>query len=149
MTEVGFYHLTATALDRALPRLLGKAHEAGMRAVVLAASEERVAALDAALWTFDPASFLPHGTARDGNAEAQPIYLTTTEENPNGATLLVLVDGVEPGYLDGFARCLDLFDGNDEAAVQAARARWKRLKDAGHTLTYWQQTPQGGWEKQG
>lgn len=149
MTEVGFYHLTATALDRALPRLLGKAHEAGMRAVVLAASEERIAALDAVLWTFDPASFLPHGTARDGNAEAQPIYLTTTEENPNGATLLVLVDGVEPGYLDGFARCLDLFDGNDEAAVEAARARWKRLKDAGHALTYWQQTPQGGWEKQG
>ena len=149
MTEVGFYHLTATALDRALARLLGKAHEAGMHAVVLAASEERIAALDAALWTFDPASFLPHGTSRDGNAEAQPIYLTTTEENPNGATLLVLVDGVEPGYLDGFDRCLDLFDGNDEAAVEAARARWKRLKDAGHPLTYWQQTPQGGWEKQG
>ena len=54
MTEVGFYHLTATALDRALPRLLGKAHEAGMRAVVLAASEERIAVLDAALWTFGP-----------------------------------------------------------------------------------------------
>ncbi len=149
MTEVGFYHLTATALDRALPRLLGKAHEAGMRAVVLAASEERIAALDAALWTFDPASFLPHGTARDGNAEAQPIYLTTAEENPNGATLLVLVDGVEPGYLDGFVRCLDLFDGNDAEAVQAARERWKRLKDAGHALTYWQQTPPGGGEKQG
>ena len=27
------------------------------------------------------------------------------------------------------------------------RARWRRLKDAGHELTYWQQTPQGGWEK--
>ena len=149
MTEVGFYHLTATALDRALPRLLGKAYEASMRAVVLAASNERIAALDAALWTFDPASFLPHGTARDGNAEAQPIYLTTEEENPNDATLLVLVDGVEPAYIDQFARCLDLFDGNDEAAVEAARERWKRLKDAGHTLTYWQQTPEGGWEKQG
>ncbi len=149
MTEVGFYHLTATALDQALPRLLGKAYEASMRAVVLAASDERVAALDAALWTFDPASFLPHGTARDGNAEAQPIYLTTEEENPNDATLLVLVDGVEPAYLDGFARCLDLFDGNDADAVEAARERWKRLKDAGHALTYWQQTPAGGWEKQG
>ena len=48
-----------------------------------------------------------------------------------------------------YERCAVLFDGNDEAAVQAARARWKRLKDAGHALTYWQQTAQGGWEKQG
>ena len=38
MTEVGFYHLQTTALERVLPRLLAKAYEAGMRAVVLAGS---------------------------------------------------------------------------------------------------------------
>ncbi|MFQ5784371.1 MAG: DNA polymerase III subunit chi [Alphaproteobacteria bacterium] len=149
MTEVGFYHLQTTPLERALPRLLAKAHEAGMRALVLAGSDERIEALDAALWTFDQGSFLPHGSARDGSAEDQPIYLTTAEENPNGATLLVLVDGMEPAFLDGFARCLDLFDGNDAEAVAAARARWTRLKEAGHDLTYWQQTQSGGWERKG
>ena len=41
----------------------------------------------------------------------------------------------------------DLFDGNDEEAVSAARARWKRAKDAGHTLAYWQQSESGGWVK--
>ncbi|MEE8275449.1 MAG: DNA polymerase III subunit chi, partial [Alphaproteobacteria bacterium] len=87
MTEIGFYHLQTTALERALPRLLAKAYEAGMRTVVLAGSEERIEALNAALWTFDPASFLPHGSARDGDVDAQPIYLTTEEENPNAATL--------------------------------------------------------------
>jgi DNA polymerase-3 subunit chi len=39
-----------------------------------------------------------------------------------------------------------MFDGNDEAALAAARARWKAAKEAGHTLTYWQQTEKG-WEK--
>jgi len=62
MAEVGFYHLTRAPLERALPRLLEKAREAGYRALVVAASEERVAALDALLWTYDPASFLAHGT---------------------------------------------------------------------------------------
>ena len=149
MTEVGFYHLQTTALERALPRLLAKAYEAGMRAVVLAGSEERIEALNATLWTFDPASFLPHGSARDGDVDAQPIYLTTEEENPNAAALLVCADGVEPAFLDTFERCLDVFDGNDSEAVAAARARWTRLKEAGHDLTYWQQTAAGGWEKKG
>ncbi len=147
MTDVGFYHLTRMPLEKALPRLLGKALDRGMRALVMAGSEERVDALNAALWTFEQASFLPHGSARDGDAEEQPIYLTTEEENPNGATLVVLTDGVEPAFLDRFERCLDLFDGNDSRAVEAARARWRRLKQAGHATTYWRQTAQGSWER--
>ena len=147
MTDIGFYHLLHTPLEAALPRLLGKALERGMRAVVMAGSAERVKALDGVLWTFDQGSFLPHGTAREGRPEAQPVYLTAAEENPNGASLLVLTDGVEPGFIGDFERCLDLFDGRDEQAVAGARARWKRFKDAGHELTYWQQTDAGGWQK--
>ncbi len=152
MSRVGFYHLLHTPLEAALPRLLSKALKQGMRALVMAGTPERVKTLDGVLWTFDQGSFLPHGTAREGRAEAQPVYLTDTEENPNGAGLLVLTDGVEPaepGFIDGFERCLDLFDGNDAQAVEAARARWKKLKDAGHDLTYWQQTDRGGWEEKG
>ncbi len=151
MTDVRFYHLTATPLERALPRLLAKAYEADWRAVVLAGSTERVEALDAALWTFDQDSFLPHGRAGDEAPEKQPIYLTTKEENPAGANLLVLTDGVDvdPAFLAGFERCLDMFDGNDPEAVEAARARWRRLKEAGHEITYWRQNARGGWEKAG
>jgi DNA polymerase-3 subunit chi len=41
-----------------------------------------------------------------------------------------------------------MFDGNDPAAVEAARQRWSAAKSAGHSLTYWQQTG-AGWEKRG
>jgi DNA polymerase-3 subunit chi len=58
----------------------------------------------------------------------------------------VLTDGVEATDLALFARCVDLFDGNDPGAVEAARARWRRALAAGHALTYWQQT-RGGWER--
>ncbi len=149
MTQIAFYHLLHTPLEAALPRLLSKALDQGMRALVMAASPERVKALDGALWTYDPGSFLPHGTAKDDRPEEQPVYLTSHEENPNGASLLVLTDGVEHGFMAAFERCLDMFDGNDAEAVAAARARWKRLADAGHDLTYWQQSDQGGWEKKG
>ncbi len=147
MTEIGFYHLTGTPLERALPKLLEKALSQGLRAVVLAGSEERVAALDTALWTYEQLSFLPHGTARDGEAAAQPIYLTTEDENPNAARLLVLTDGATSARIDTFERCIDLFDGGDPDAVTSARERWRTLKAAGHSLAYWQQTDRGGWEK--
>ena len=89
----------------------------------------------------------PRALAEDGPAAEQPIYLTTEDENPNGAQVLALVDGVEVASLEAFERVLDLFDGDDADAVQAARRRWKTLKEAGHDLTYWQQTEQGGWAK--
>jgi DNA polymerase-3 subunit chi len=147
MTEIGFYHLTRTPLDRALPKILEKALEAGKRAVVIAGSDERVAVLNAALWTYDQDSFLPHGTAREGEAARQPVWLTAEDENPNGAQIVVLTDGATVAEMAAFERCLDMFDGNDPAAVAAARDRWRAAKAAGHALTYWQQTDRGGWAK--
>jgi DNA polymerase-3 subunit chi len=147
MTEVGFYHLTRTPLERALPKLLERVLAGGMRAVVVSGSAERVEALNAALWTYEQLSFLPHGSVKDGQAEDQPIWLTTEDDNPNGANVLVLTDGVSSSKVGEFARCLDMFDGRDPDAVTAARERWKAMKAAGHTLAYWQQNEAGGWEK--
>ena len=149
MTEISFYHLESTSLDRALPKLLEKVLERGYRAVVVAGSEERVEALNSALWTYEQRAFLPHGSDEDGFADRQPIYLTNVDENPHGSDVLVLVDGTMSEQLNSFERVLDMFDGHDNDAVEAARSRWRTLKDHGHELTYWQQTPQGGWEQKG
>jgi len=146
VAEVGFYHLLSTPLERALPRLLERAVRQGNRVVIQAGSSERVEHLNALLWTYDEAGFLAHGSARDGSPADQPIWLTHQPENPNGATILFLVDGVAAGDLAGYARCIDMFDGNDPDAVQAARNRWRAASSAGHTLNYWQQTERG-WEK--
>ncbi|MEI6559046.1 MAG: DNA polymerase III subunit chi [Rhodospirillaceae bacterium] len=149
MTEVRFYHLQRKTLDQALPALLEKVLGRGLRAVVMAASDERVEALNQLLWTWDPASFLPHGSRQDGAAAEQPVWLTTLAENPNGAGVLVRTDGAggDDGALPGVTMICDLFDGNDGEAVAAARERWRRDKAAGHQLTYWQQTAAGGWER--
>lgn len=147
MTDIGFYHLVRSPLETALPKLLEKVLQSGARAVVMAGSEERVESLASLLWTYHPNSFLPHGTARDGKAEQQPIWLTERDENPNGATILVLTDGASSDAVAGYARCLEIFDGGDAEAVNRARERWRGYKDAGHTVAYFQQTESGGWEK--
>ncbi|MEO8559863.1 MAG: DNA polymerase III subunit chi, partial [Rhodospirillales bacterium] len=96
---------------------------------------------------YDPDSFLPHGSAKDGNAAEQPLWLTASDENPNAAKFLFLTDGAVSQQLATFARCFELFDGRDESAVANARERWKQLKADGHSIAYWQQNDKGGWEK--
>jgi DNA polymerase III subunit chi len=145
VSEIGFYHLTRTGLPQALPQLLARTLAAGQRALVLCGTDDRVAALDRALWeSTEP--WLPHGTAADGDADLQPIWLATDDDAPNGGKFLFLVDGTASARLEAFDRVFDLFDGNDPSAVEAARERWRTTKAAGHTLAYWQQGARG-WEK--
>jgi len=146
-TEVNFYHLTKSSLEDALPRLLQKTRHAGERAVVMVGSPERVDALDTHLWTYDPDGFLPHGSARHGEADRQPVWLTHLEENPNGAAFLFVADRARSERVGDYKRCFELFDGRDETAIADTRERWKAYKAAGHAVVYWQQTASGGWEK--
>ena len=148
MTEIRFYHLQRTTLERALPELLEKCHERSWRAVVMAGSEERAESLTQHLWTYHDRSFLPHGNSRDGSAEHQPIWLTAMDENPNGATVLFLVDGARSYGVADYDLVCEVFDGNSEEAVGAARQRWTEYKGAGHALAYWQQGDKGWEQKQ-
>jgi DNA polymerase-3 subunit chi len=145
MAEIGFYHLTRTDLAAALPALLGRTLAAGEKALVLCGTPERVADMDVVLWKSQNPDWLPHGTPAMPHPEWQPVFLTHEAENPAGARFLFLLDGAAADVA-AFARVFDLFDGNDEAAVAAARGRWKAAKDAGHTMTYWRQGDHG-WEK--
>jgi DNA polymerase-3 subunit chi len=153
VTEIWFYHLQCRSLDDVLPGLLERALQRGWRAVVQGASEERIAALDEHLWTYSDESFLPHGSAREGDPETQPVFLTTGFENPNGARVRFLIEGAEIAPVlernESYDRLMLLFDGNDAEALAAARAQWADLKARGHALSYWQQSTDGRWEKRG
>lgn len=148
MTDVNFYQLAARPLDAVLPRLLEKAVAAGHRVVVRAADAALLARLDAALWTYDAGSFLPH--AVDGeHAAAQPVLLTAGDDAANAADVVAVVDGVLPGDLSGYARALYLFDGGDAAALALARSHWRGLRDRDDVRpVYWRETD-AGWEQAG
>ena len=148
MSEYRFHHLERWRIDQALPDLLGARAGGGRRVVVRASSDEMVAALNDRLWTYDDASFLPHGAAGDGDPSSHLIFLTAQVENPNGAGMLVLLTGAEAVEADGaFDEVVMLFDGREGAAVAEARARWKHLKDEGRAVSYWREGAEGGWER--
>ena len=148
MTEIRFYHLERRRVDEALPSLLEHALDEGRRVLVRASSDEMVAALNERLWTYDDASFLPHGAAGDGDPMTQPVFLTAELENANAATMLVRLSGAETADADDvFNLAVILFDGRDEAALALARGEWRRLKDQGRAISYWRESDEGGWER--
>ncbi len=148
MADIRFYHLQNKPLDQALPDLLAKALQNGKRMVIRTPDRDATARLSTHLWVCRRDDIFPHGTPDDGLAAYHPIWITDQDENPNGADMLVVTQGVNAST-DGFSLICDMFDGQVENEVIAARARFKASRDAGHTVTYWQQKPTGGWEQKG
>lgn len=147
VSEIRFYHLQKSRLEEALPQLLERTLSKGWRAVVNAGSAERVEQLNGLLWTYTEGSFLPHGSSKDGDAALQPVWLTETDENPNKANVLMLVDGAAVEGTPAYELTCLVFDGTDPEALAQARSLWKGWQGSGAQLTYWKQEPQG-WVKQ-
>lgn len=149
MGEIRFYHLTERPLEQVLPVMLSRCLERGWRVVVRGTDPDRIEALSARLWTHGDASFLPHGTATDGQAARQPVWMCCDTEVPNNANTLFLIDNAESeaGELAAMEMVAVLFDGHDEAAVAHAREQWRRLSGAGAKAVYWAQDERGAWVK--
>jgi DNA polymerase-3 subunit chi len=148
MTEVLFFHLQSRPLEQVLPTILDRALARGQKVVVEVSSQERLRALDDHLWSYSDESFLPHVTAVEADAAANPIVLTTQDHNPNAATVRICAEGVRiPDALSDYERVVLIFDGDDPDALAAAREDWKKVRSVGTEASYWQQDDSGRWEK--
>lgn len=147
MVAINFYHLTRSTPEAALFQLLSKGFEAGHRSVVRLAHDEDVAAFDTALWTRDPDSFLPHGTATSKHITDEPVLLISNDENLNKANFAFIFPDASAENIDFYERVFFLFEGASEAQVKEARGRWKMLKEKGFELIYWTQDEKGKWSR--
>lgn len=149
MSRVDFYHLQKQSLDEVLPKLLLKTYNAGQKAVVKIGIPESLDKISAHLWTFQDDSFLPHGSKKDGFAADQPIWLTSGDDNPNKAKFLFLCEGAAADLeqISEYERVFNIFDGNSTDAVEQAREFWKKCKEFGCEVYYWQQNTGGKWEQ--
>ena len=147
MPEFRFHHLERRRLDSALPDFLEAALARGQRAVVQTRDAAAREALNERLWTFREDSFLPHGGPGDGEPASQPVFLTETDDNPNGASLRVLLNPADAPRFAGAPtpEIVVMFEARDEEALGAARAAWKALSGAGAAVSYWREGDEGEW----
>jgi DNA polymerase-3 subunit chi len=135
-----FYHLTERPLEATLPQLIERALQQGWPVAVRGTDAMRLDWLDRKLWLGPEDQFLPHGLAGGPHDALQPVLLTTAAGvAPNGARCLMAIDGAEVATDEaaGLERVCILFDGADEAALERARAQWRRLTEAGVPAQYW------------
>jgi DNA polymerase III subunit chi len=141
-----FYHLLTTPFEHAFCSLAEKMYATGKKAVIQVENTARLEYLNNLLWTYADHSFLPHGSAADGNAAEQPLYLTAQDDNPNQSVLRLLLEGVDSSHIPTQERVLILFDGHDQRAVARAREQWTFYKEAAYPMAYYKQNEQGRWE---
>ena len=149
MAQVNFYHLTHSSLTEALPTLVLKAAEADFKVVISVDNLRTEKEIDTLLWGYKDTSFLPHSNSQSKFAEESAIHITSDMNKlPFEPTMLFIIGGHDVDHIGSYERCMVLFDGKDEAAVQGARVRWSNLnKEGAHSLTYWQQNTEGRWQK--
>ncbi|MGS1017657.1 DNA polymerase III subunit chi [Allosphingosinicella humi] len=138
---VDFYYLTATPLDRVLPRICERIVAEGGKLLIVA-EPDLIESLDALLWTYAVDSFLPHGRSDGVAPEVQPILLSPDPAPLNGAEAVALADGRWRDEALSFARTFYFFDA---AHLGEARATWRALKGReGVACRYWKQVD-GRW----
>jgi DNA polymerase-3 subunit chi len=127
--------------------LVDKVYASGLRALILVENDERLAQLNTSLWTYSTMAFLPHGCRLDceDTKDQQPIWLSTTLENPNQSTVCVVTNHIiiETPEAFGFTRILDIFDATIPENVSAFQKRLSFYTGKGVTITVWEQTKEG------
>jgi len=152
--ELRFYQLKMSTLEQALSKLLMLTIKRDKRAIVRFASEQRLAAFDDFLWTFDDQAFLPHGQLGQETDSMQPVLLTTeTKIAPNKPDFIFWVDCFNPivTHLDPFStehaeRVSIIFSGQDEGQLSLARYFFRQAIDqTKYKSSYWQEDSHGVW----
>jgi DNA polymerase III subunit chi len=138
MTEVSF-HTNVPHLLGYTCRLLRKASRQGAR-VVVTAPAPTLAALDHALWTFEPLDFVPHvlqaaGAAVAERLRATPVWLVERVADAVDHEVLVNLGPEAPEGFESFSRVIELVSIDDEARV-AGRQRWKHYASRGYAIQH-------------
>ncbi|MGB3846164.1 MAG: DNA polymerase III subunit chi [Sphingopyxis sp.] len=147
MPRVDFYRLTRDPVERVLPAIATRILGNGDRLLVVAGPAMQRQAIDEALWSLVPASFLPHGAAGSPDEAIEPILLSGTLDAapPNGARLVALADGEWREDALGFDRAFLFFD---NSRIDEARATWRALAACEEVDNrFWKQDENGRWSE--
>ena len=134
MTRVGFYVVQAADQAQRMQvaaRLADKAFQQGHRIFINAVDESQARSLDELLWSFRPASFLPHGL--HGQEHADSIAIGWGQEPENHTDLLINLQLNIPRFFSRFARVAEVVT-QDPASLEALRESWKFYQERGYQL---------------
>ena len=131
---------------QAMPKLLEKLYHDGVNCLIYSNNTALLQQINDYLWSYSDVSFLPHGMWDDNFAASQPILLSTSLNNINQATSLLVINGQFDGDYDLFESYYYFFNSDNENTAVINRGHWKNHHTLGHDLSMYRHGA-NGWEK--
>ena len=134
MTLVGFYVVQTSDPGQRLrvaARLADKSFQRGHRIFINATDEAQATELNKLLWSFRPASFLPHGL--HGQEHSETIAIGWGQEPNNHNDLLINLQLEIPSFFSRFARVAEVVT-QEPDSLAALRKSWTFYKERGYQL---------------
>jgi DNA polymerase-3 subunit chi len=132
MTRVDFYFNADDKVDVAR-KLAAKVYQSGKRALLYATDARVAGELDAAIWTRDKLSFVPHVRCGHPLSKETPILIGTDADQLASPDVLVNLEAERPPFFGRFERLIELV-GRDETDREAARQRYRFYKERGYEI---------------
>lgn len=134
MTRIDFYVVADSGLDARLKvavRLADKALAAGHRLFINTSDEAQAMSLNDLLWSFRPASFLPH--ALQGADDSAPIQIGWGQDPGQHNDVLINLSCAAPAFFSRFNRVAEVVT-QDSAQLELMRDAWRFYRDRGYPL---------------
>ncbi|PPR77396.1 MAG: hypothetical protein CFH01_01560 [Alphaproteobacteria bacterium MarineAlpha2_Bin1] len=146
MTEINFYNITRSSVEKLLPRLLEKILQEGSTVDFLFKSLQKLEYIDDFLWTYTADSFIPHSTNDLNSSNLNLILLSLKEKDNNNADVFVTIEGFLPENIEKYKKVIDIFNGKDTEIFKDALDRVEKIRNKGYKVHCWRQE-NSGWEK--
>lgn len=117
MQQFSIYQTSDELLLKSILLLIEKCYHSDLKSVVLTIDADQQEMLNKSLWTYSRKQFIPHGSKLDPQPEKQPIYITDELQNPNNASVLILISPIDiekilqvKDYIEVFKRIIIITD---------------------------------------
>lgn len=152
MQQFSLYHTTENLLYKTSCLLIEKSYHSNTNIVVLTSDLDTQELLNKMIWTYSKKQFIPHGSKLDPLPNLQPVYITHQLENPNHATILIIIapfDIIEilgnKYYIEHFQRIIIIYDSLDDISLILKTIN--ELTIATPLIDCYKQNSNGSWNK--
>lgn len=152
MQQFSIYQTSDELLLKAIFLLIEKCYYSDLKSVVLTVDAEQQEMLNKNLWTYSRKQFIPHGSKVDPQPEKQPIYITDTLQNPNNASVLIIIspNNIEKilqakEYVSDFKRIIIITDLPED--LKKLNLKISQITQQENTIDCFTQDQRGSWNK--
>ncbi|MGI4753316.1 MAG: DNA polymerase III subunit chi [Janthinobacterium lividum] len=152
MQQFSIYQTSDELLLKAIFLLIEKCYYSDLKSVVLTVDTEQQEMLNKNLWTYSRKQFIPHGSKVDPQPEKQPIYITDTLQNPNNASVLIIIspNNIEKilqakEYVSDFKRIIIITDLPED--LKKLNLKISQITEQENTIDCFTQDQRGSWNK--